>query len=176
MPVIMIIILLLILGLVYFSLRKTNKTEPVDTIATEKVQTLTDADFINALGDSEALESKVVARGDVNQDGYEDALVQSMHCGASCGVDLLIVLNDKNTTAKVFEPTDYLGFEPAYRGSGAVKSDLSDITIKDGIISLTGTALGCPEDFCDDENIGIVRRVTYKFDGQKIIQLSVEQL
>ena len=50
-PVIMIIILLLILGLVYFSLRKTNKTEPVDTIATEKVQTLTDADFINALGD-----------------------------------------------------------------------------------------------------------------------------
>jgi len=115
-------------------------------------------------------------QGDINSDGYEDAIVEEIHCGgASCSVGLQIVFNEKNSTARFFEPTPYQNFEPSYKGSSARKSELTSVTIKDGIISLTGKGLACgfQDIFCQDEEWHMIRTVNYKFDGKELIQLSV---
>ena len=84
-----------------------------------------------------------------------------------------VVFNVNNSSAKLLKPTHYANFEPAYRGSSAVKSNVTNITIKNGIISLTGTALDCPDAICDEVHQKVVRTVTYKFDGENIVQISV---
>jgi hypothetical protein len=137
--------------------------------------TLTDAQFIAA--GSKDPQAKVVARGDINGDGYEDAIVQEVHCEASCGIDLRVVFNDQNFGAKLFHSTKYETFEPAYMSSSAAKSEITNISIKNGIISLTGKGLACTppgiEEICTQEKWNVVRTVTYKYDGKDIVQLSV---
>ena len=133
---------------------------------------LSDQIFIKATGDEHG---KVMARGDVNGDDFEDAVVQEVHCGASCGVSLNIVLNDHDQSAAVFKPTKGESFEPAYKSSSATKSEVTTVGINDGIISLTGERLACGPFglYCEDEASHIVRTIKYKFDGKSIIQLSV---
>lgn len=147
----------------------TTSNTVTPTISSNKTG-LSDAVFLAAVG---ANATKVRARGDINGDGYEDAIVEEIHCGAGCSLDLEIVFNQKNTSAKLFNPPQYANFEPSYRGSSAIKSNVTDITIKNGIISFTGTALECPDSICDEAHRNTVRTVTYKFDGTKIVQLSV---
>ncbi len=139
---------------------------------------LTDAQFIAAGSDDP--QAKVVARGDINGDGYEDAIVQEVHCGASCSIGLQVVFNDHNSSAKLFHSTKYETFEPAYMSSSAAKSEITNISIKNGIISLTGMGLACTppgtEEACTQEKWNVVRTVTYKFNGTDIVQLSVKSL
>ncbi len=134
---------------------------------------LSDADFISVVDP----EGKVVARGDINNDGYEDAIVEQVNCGASCSVDLQIVFGDQNSVAKLFVPVEYGNFEPSYVGSSAVKSEITNISIKNGIISLTGKGLGCtpPETNkqCTQERWNLERTVTYRFNGREVVQLSI---
>ena len=136
-------------------------------------KTLSDAQFMSAVGKDA---TKVRARGDINGDGYEDAIVEEIHCGASCGVGLDVVFNINNSSAKLFKPTQYANFEPAYRGSSAVKSNVTSITIKNGIISFTGYGLACTnpntEEICTNEMWHTLKTVTYKFDGTNIVQIN----
>ena len=145
------------------------------SIPTTNRTSLTDAEFIAVSSDDP--QAKVVARGDINGDGYEDAIVQDVHCGASCSISLLVVFNEKNSGAKLFNPTKYETFEPSYMSSSAAKSQVSNISIKNGIITLTGKGLACTppntEEPCTEEKWNVVRTVTYKFNGTDIVQLSV---
>jgi hypothetical protein len=165
----------------------TTSYSSVNTQATSSTQNqpstlnsnnLTDAQFIAAGSDDP--QAKVVARGDINGDGYEDAIVQEVHCGASCSIGLQVVFNDHNSSAKLFHSTKYETFEPAYMSSSAAKSEITNISIKNGIISLTGMGLACTtpgtEEACTQEKWNVVRTVTYKFNGTDIVQLSVVSL
>ncbi len=139
-------------------------------IKSESKNTLPDSAFLkDFIKDDDRAE--VVARGDVNGDGYEDAIVRYFYCaGASCTVDLSLVFNLNNKSTEILMNSS---FEPAYRASSAIKSNVTNITIKDGIISLTGTALECPDSICDEAHRKIVRTVTYKYDGRSIVQIGV---
>ncbi len=76
----------------------------------------------------------VVARGDINSDGYEDIVLASFSCGASCGDSLIPLLNDKNGGVIGFKSSldGYYGFKPRY----------SKTSIKDGIVYTTISSPG----------------------------------
>lgn len=156
-----------------------NGNSGSSTIVTERMRQL-DTSFRLAVGDPNA---KILAKGDVNGDGYEDAVVEEIHCGASCSISLQVVLNQRNINAKLLEDKNYPDtFSPAYVSSSAAKSEVTSISIKNGVISLTGKGLACSssnaewnsEEYCTEEKWNVVKTVTYKFDGVNIVQLSVK--
>lgn len=151
---------------VYFYLNQKNGIDAPES--------LSDTEFLAVVNNPQA---RVLVRGDINGDGYEDAIVEDIHCGASCGVELQIVFNENNGHARLFNSTT-ANFGPAYVGFSAAKSNVTAIAIKDGIISLTGKGLACTspnaQEICTEEKWNIVRTVAYKFDGANIIQLSIE--
>ena len=132
-----------------------------------KKDNIPDEAFVKVTSDSKG---KVLAKGDINGDGYEDAIVQEVVCGASCSVNLAVVFSDENSNVKLFKPTKYANFEPSYRGSSAVKSEVTNVSISNGIISLTGKGLDCGK-VCDEAHWNVVKTVNYKFNGQDIVQL-----
>jgi hypothetical protein len=75
---------------------------------------LSDEIFIKAVADPQA---KVLVRGDLNSDGYEDAIVQVISCGVSCSVDLEAVLNNMNNSASVVALID-----SGWNSGGTIKS------------------------------------------------------
>ncbi|MDB5204775.1 MAG: hypothetical protein JWP09_803 [Candidatus Taylorbacteria bacterium] len=169
-------------GGVYFYSTKKASTDLVDTqFHTEadqnaNITSLPDTSFKSAVGD---LDANILARGDVNGDGYEDAVVQEIHCGASCSVSLQVVLNEGNVSAKLVKDKNYPDtFSPAYVASSAIKSEVTSVSIKNGIISLTGKGLACTtpslEEACTEEKWNVIKTATYKFDGSNIVQLSVK--
>jgi hypothetical protein len=187
--VVIIVILVCAVGIcTYFynknvSMPVTDEGVEVSTTTSSAVtkhkDSLSDSEFISVVDDPQA---KVVARGDINNDGYEDAIVQDMHCGASCSIGLLVVFNQQNSSVKLFTPEKYETFEPAYMSSSAAKSQITSVSIKDGIISLTGYGLSCggdrtkDTDLCTEEKWRVLKTVNYKFDGTNLIQLSVNEI
>ena len=188
--VVILMTLAVIGGGVYFYSKQKVPLKVVDTQVETQVETqvdptntgnpgtavISDASFKTAVGDPEA---KILAKGDVNGDGYEDAVVQEIHCGASCSVSLQVVLNKKNITAKLVKDKNYPDtFSPAYQATSAVKSEVTSVSIKNGIISLTGTGLACTtpgsEDVCTEDKWNVIKTATYRFDGSNIVQLSVK--
>ncbi len=161
----------LALAYYYFTPKSPAVTpEVISPVAT----TISDTDFIEASDDPEG---KVLARGDINGDGYEDALVQELHCGASCGVNLAVIFSDKDGKLTTLS-SEYSTFEPAFVGSSAAKSDVKEVSIKDGVISLTGNGLACTppgsEEPCTEDKWNVERTVTYKFNGTKIVQIETK--
>jgi hypothetical protein len=156
-----------------------------DVQSTSSVATTTEVKSVNknTLPDSEYLRVidnpnvKILAKGDIDLDGTEDAILADIQCGASCGTSLLVVFNKNGRPQLLTGPT--ASFAPAFYGSSAAKSAVSDITIKNGIITLTGLGLDCMNsgsnegDYCTEEKWNILKSVTYKFDGKDIVQLSV---
>ena len=184
-----VLVVLIISGGVYFYLNEKNKNDnlislpPIsgesnqkDTtpVADTKSPGLSDAQFLEAALDKKG---KILARGDINGDGFEDAIVESVHCGASCGVDLVVVFNENNISAKVFDPGQSENFAPSYVSSSAAKSEIESISIKNGIISLTGKGLACTppssEEPCTEEKWNTEKTINYKFDGKSIVELPV---
>jgi hypothetical protein len=115
---------------------------------------LTDDQFISVTNDPLG---KVIARGDINMDGYEDAIVQKIHCGASCSVGLDVVLNNKNVNAEIALSD---AFQPEYNPGGAAKSELINTRIEDGFIYLTGYGLDCG---CTEEEWKTITSLKFAF-------------
>lgn len=135
------------------------KTSPSDTFFTKA---------------STDIQAKVLARGDLNNDKYEDAIVQEVSCGISCGVDIIIVLNERNKTARRLKGEDY--FE-TYNSSGAGKTQLQRVEIKDGIISLIGKGFLDPnQENPYDVDFEIVTKTTYRLKKNKVIRLKSEKV
>lgn len=184
-----IIIILMLGGGVYFYTKQKDEVKVEEMGVTTDIQgtsTAVETETVSktSLPDSEFLKTflkddpkaAIMARGDINMDGYEDVIVQEIHCGASCSVGLQVVLNDKNITASVLKDKNYPDtFSPAFMSSSAAKSAIDKISIKNGIISLSGSGLACgssdSEEPCTQEEWSIVKTVQYKFDGKNIVQL-----
>lgn len=166
--IISIIVALILAGFgIYSFTHKTVVEAPaVDTIRTE-TKSLADSAFTDFLNDPE---SRVLARGDINNDGFEDAIVQEIHCGASCGVTLAVVLNENNTTVKLMDINSYNNFEPGFRSSGAATSDVKNITITKGVITFTGSGLDCG-DSCTAEKWDEVKTIKYKYQNGTIVRM-----
>jgi hypothetical protein len=166
--VIVLLAFILLTGAAYLYLR--NKNSSADSISSVALREAVGVDDLN-----------ILARGDVDGDGYEDVLVQYLNCGASCSVSLQIVLNEGGKRAVLFKDKNYPDtFSPAYESSSAAKSEVTGASIKNGIISIAGRGLECmppgSEDICTEENWSVVKTATYKFDGSNLVQLSVTPL
>lgn len=142
----------------------------------QDVMAVTDKDFVMATTDAQA---KVLARGDINNDSLDDAVVRVVACGASCSVLLEVVFAHKDSKPTMLKSSDnYAQFGPAYKGDTAVKSSITSVSIDKGIISLTGQGLDCGGGSgaatCPEQEWAKVKTATYKFDGTKIVQLAVK--
>lgn len=101
-----------------------------------------------------------ITRGDINNDGYEDALVEEGHCGTSCGTSIYVVLNQKNGIGKL------IGVNiDSLVSSGAGQTYIKSITIKDGVISVKANG------FKDSTNWNDLVTKNFRFDGSKLIEI-----
>jgi hypothetical protein len=101
-------------------------------------------------------------KGDINNDGYEDAFVYSGGCAASCGTSLGVVMNNKDSTLSSFGASSDL-----ILGVSAQKTGIKDIKIKDGVIYITAT---CWYGKCDDgtKSFRLIGNVLISTDWKKI--------
>lgn len=101
-----------------------------------------------------------ITRGDINNDGYEDALVVEGHCGASCGNSIYIVLNQKNGIGKLIGVSI-----DKHISSGASQTSIKNITINDGIVAITANG------FKDSSNWDTLVTKEFRFDGSNLIEV-----
>ncbi len=165
---IILLALVLLVGAVYLCL--INEKSSSSSISNNALREVVGVDDLN-----------ILARGDVDGDGYEDVLVEYLNCGASCSVSLQVVLSEGGKRVVLFKGNNYPDtFSPAYESSSAAKSEVTSASIEKGIISITGRGLLCTppnsEDVCTEENWNIVKTATYKLDGSNLVQLSVTPL
>lgn len=98
------------------------------------------------------------AFGDINNDDLEDAVFLEASCGASCGFQLYVALQQPDTTLKIMAA----GGVPMI-SSGAGKTAVQSISISDGKVSITARGFeGAPS---YDPAITKV----FTFDGQKFV-------
>ncbi len=143
--------------------QKTDKVEqPTTEIQSTSKTSLTDEDYIKAVGD----DGDIIVKGDINHDGYVDAIVGKTFCGASCSIELIVVMNNENKTATAREDVSFDG----YKAGSATKSDVEKITIEDGVISVIGKGLDCYED-CTEEKWNMIRKIRYVFVNGKMSRL-----
>ncbi|MEI8062376.1 MAG: hypothetical protein WCG97_03735 [bacterium] len=101
-----------------------------------------------------------ITHGDINNDGYEDALVEEGHCGASCGTSIYAVLNQKNGVGKL------IGVNiDSLVSSGASQTYIKSISIKDGVISIKANG------FKDSANRNDLVTKNFRFDGRTLIEI-----
>ncbi len=158
--------ILIIGGIAYYYLNKAfNPPTPMEEtiLATTTPVILGDNMFIAATQDADA---NILAKGDLNNDTYEDAIMAVVFCGASCSLSLEVILNVENRSTQSLDNVSFDG----YKSSSATKSDLSLVTIKDGVISLTGKGLDCGED-CTEQKWNIEKTIEYRLEGDKIVRI-----
>jgi len=162
------IAVLVISAIAYYYMSMKVEEVPVEennSLATTTQIVMGDNMFIAATQDADA---KILAKGDLNNDTFEDAIVAVAFCGASCSLTLNVVLNIDNRSTETLDNVNFEG----YKSSSATKSDVSAVTIEDGIISLTGKGLDCGED-CPEENWNIEKTLQYRLEGNKIVRLTL---
>ena len=118
--------------------------------------------------------ARIAAVGDINNDGYGDAIV----CNGSypCESNLTAILNPKDDLTK---PLIYVNFSPSYVGSGENETDIYNVSIKDGVVSLTGFGiLDCvnvtEQELCKPDDRTVTEIATYIYDGKNMVQKSIE--
>lgn len=162
------ILTLIILGgsFYFYQIKKDNNTEtfiPITSPDSSQNTTLTDEEFTKISEDPEA---KILTRGDINKDGFEDAIIAETFCGASCSINLAIVLNQNNQKTVFLENAVFEG----YTSGTALKSDINEISINNGDILITGKGLDCGYN-CTEENWNIVKTLKYEFIENTIVRI-----
>ncbi len=107
----------------------------------------------------------IEAKGDINSDGYEDAVISRFYCGASCGNNLDVVINDRNGSAHKLD----VQF-PNWISSGAGQTGLKNMSINNGMISVT--ANGFEGDDRSNNEGGQTATRNYRLVGDKIISVN----
>lgn len=146
---------------------------PTTAAPTSSAMTL---DQIRALIDptNESASVEVVAWGDVDLDGDDDAIVLSSWCGASCGTELDLVLATTAGPVRFMNP-EGSAFYPFYIGAGAGQSILSSASIDNSpeawadwggsLISLNGERLCEPEVVSEFNDCGPTERIYAYVNG-----------
>lgn len=137
-------------------------------------------DAIKAVVDpgGESASMTVLAWGDVDDDGDEDAVVMTGFCGASCGNEVDLIL-DEDSVPVLYEFQGDAAFAPWFVGGGAAQSSLTAATIDGSMITLTGTGLcgDLPVVETDEPgacNYTVERTATYLFNDGTIEPISIE--
>lgn len=137
----------------YFSTQKTNNQPQVQNQINQTAsQQLSDAVIIDAIDKLEVIkleknaqgiyEAKypemqggyninLITKGDLNGDRFQDAIIWSTGCGASCGSIFTIIINKNGDLSDVFN-VDPEGFVTG----GAAQYAVKNISIENGIISI----------------------------------------
>lgn len=100
-----------------------------------------------------------ITKGDLNHDGYADAVVRTNSCGASCGSNLVVLLNKEDGTAEVVR-----GTFPSYITSSAKQTEIISLAITDNMIIAVGRY------FEGDTSETIVTK-KYKLEGKTIVEV-----
>ena len=159
-------LILAVSAIAYYYINQKVDTPVVienNTLATTTPIVMGDNMFIAATQDADAT---ILAKGDLNNDKLDDAIVAVAFCGASCSLTLNVVLNIDNRSTDILDNVFFDG----YKSSSATKSDLSVVKIEDGIITLTGKGLDCGED-CTEEKWNVEKTIQYKLEGKKIVRI-----
>lgn len=161
-------LILITLGASFYAyqIKKYNTAEnfiPIVSNNNNEDKTLADEEFTKISEDSEA---RVLARGDINKDGFEDAITAETFCGASCSINLAVVLNQDNKKAVLMENAIFEG----YTAGTAMKSDISEISINNGDVFITGKGLDCGYN-CTEEEWEIVKTLKYEFIDNNIARI-----
>ncbi len=159
---------LIIGGIAYYYLKQRFDPTPVFTeteLATSTKVVLGDNMFVAATQDADAT---ILAKGDLNGDKFDDAVMAVAFCGASCSLSLEVILNVENRSTRALDNVSFDG----YKSSSATKSDLDSVAIENGIITLTGKGLDCEED-CTEDKWNIVKTIQYRLEGDTIVRLTI---
>lgn len=143
----------------------TQRIESLRSFSPKSVDTAVDLPNSFYTKTSSDPQAKVLARGDLNGDGYEDAIVQEMKCAASCSIIPIIVLNEKNLRAKRLPGSDYFS---GYNASGAQKTELKAVTIANGIITFVGNGFESPDQSEDPLPWKTLVKAQYRLVGNKV--------
>ncbi|MES2059995.1 MAG: hypothetical protein V4438_03115 [Patescibacteria group bacterium] len=99
--------------------------------------------------------------GDLNGDGYEDAIAEFTTCGGSCGFGLGVFINQADGTSKMLD-----AIQPnVLVGSSAAQTEIKSIIIKDGVIFITA------QGFRDSANWDNIVTKKFKYDGSEIFEI-----
>lgn len=103
----------------------------------------------------------LIAHGDINNDGYDDAIVEQGQCGATCNISFFAVINQKNGTGKSagLVTTDLI------ESSGSHTTDIQKITINNGIITMTG------QGFKGSSDWNVVATKTFRVQGNTLVEV-----
>ena len=96
-----------------------------------------------------------IVKGDLNGDGYEDALILHYECGGSCGFGFDVVLNQKNGKAKLISGIETPGIIMAGAAADVVKTISIDVN---GMITIN-----LDKRNLSDPNGATSNNVTYKY-------------
>ena len=118
----------------------------------------------NYFGDSFGV--SMITHGDINNDGYEDAVVINISCGGSCGTSSSVVINQKDGTGKV---VGYTGLNDALMGGGVNQTSIEKMSIDNGIISVTA------QGFKDQTDWNTVVTKKFKLEGNNLVELTSTQ-
>lgn len=169
MKILITILILIILGGAYYiyTIKKDDISPISPSVSTTPSETkgLSDEEFIKKSEDPEA---KVLVKGDINGDKFEDVILAETFCGASCSVNLAVILNEENKTARRIENSYFEG----YTAGTAMQSDVQKITIENRTISLTGRGLDCGYT-CTEEKWDVVKTLRYELINDEIIRLNI---
>lgn len=125
------------------------------TPAAAKTYTISDSAIFKAVADPQA---KILAKGDINGDGYEDAIVQKVSCGASCGVALMAVIRNTDGTTRALGAAF-----PLLVTSGAAKTEVKSVSIQNGIITITANGF-------KDIDWNVLTTKNFVFEGGKLVE------
>ncbi len=111
-----------------------------------------------------------IHRGDINQDGYVDAIVETGSCGASCSSGISFVLNDKKGSGIAVKDVK---FPNAFLFSSAGKTSFKSITVSSGIITISSDnfCVAAPTDtFCGGPEFR-AGSMSFRLEGNVLVEV-----
>lgn len=103
--------------------------------------------------------AKVLARGDLNNDGLQDAILETTYCDPNCSYNLDVVINSASGKAQHIMPNNNF-----YAGNG-LRTTIKSASISNNIITLFGM------NFLDDSEWNTEMTIKVKFEGGLLVQV-----
>ncbi len=103
--------------------------------------------------------AKVLARGDLNSDGLQDAILETTYCDPNCSYNLDVVINSASGKATLVMPNNNF-----YAGNG-LRTTIKSASISNNIITLFGM------NFLDNSEWNTESTIKVKFEGGSLTKI-----